>query len=206
METNESTQPTSENQVLHFDAENATCWVYTFKEGLLSAIAHDLKLRVEDFRIVVDLRQHSVHATFATDSLRVECARRGNVDDRTTLRAKDMLEIEKRTRTEVLHSARFPEARFTATLDPDSRPVDAEGATRVVTGMLTLHGRTGPATATAVFRDGSWRAQAQIHQPDFGIRPYRAALGGLRVQAGIAVEVILPHRQDGSGPRGPSRP
>src|SRR4051812_4209200 len=38
---------------MRIDPASAECLVYTFKEGLLSAVAHDLKIRVERFEIEV---------------------------------------------------------------------------------------------------------------------------------------------------------
>ena len=34
-----------------YSSENAECFIYTFKEGLLSKVAHDLKLKVNGFEI-----------------------------------------------------------------------------------------------------------------------------------------------------------
>jgi hypothetical protein len=31
-----------------------------------------------------------------------------------------------------------------------------------------------------------------LHQPDFGIRPYRAMLGALKVKAGVVVRASIP--------------
>jgi len=38
----------------NLDASTAECLVFTEKEGLLSGVAHDLKLRVERFRLRID--------------------------------------------------------------------------------------------------------------------------------------------------------
>ena len=38
---------------------------------------------------------------------------------------------------------------------------------------------------------GARLAEATIHQPDFGIRPYQAALGGLRVKPDVQVRVSV---------------
>ena len=40
--------------VRHFDATSAECLVFTYKEGLLSALAHDLEIRVPGFEVDVD--------------------------------------------------------------------------------------------------------------------------------------------------------
>ena len=43
-----------------YDASNAECHIYTYKEGVLSAIAHDLKIKVTSFRIDVSEGGESV--------------------------------------------------------------------------------------------------------------------------------------------------
>ncbi|NBS71148.1 hypothetical protein EBT31_19910, partial [bacterium] len=50
---------------------NAECLVFTYKEGLLSAVAHDLKIKVTDFEIVIDEASDSISGTFNATSLRV---------------------------------------------------------------------------------------------------------------------------------------
>ena len=52
-----------------YDASSAKVLVFTFKEGLLSAAAHDLKLEVTKF--TVDVEGTSVRAEFDATSLRV---------------------------------------------------------------------------------------------------------------------------------------
>ncbi|MEZ4248058.1 MAG: hypothetical protein R3B99_07445 [Polyangiales bacterium] len=37
-----------------FDATRAECSVFTYKDGLLSKIAHDLRVKVERFEVKVD--------------------------------------------------------------------------------------------------------------------------------------------------------
>jgi hypothetical protein len=35
-------------------------------------------------------------------------------------------------------------------------------------------------------------SEVRVHQPDFGIKPYSAALGALKVQADVTVKVSAP--------------
>ena len=50
--------------VPHFDASSAECLVLTYKEGLLSAVAHDLRIRVTRFDVEASLSPPSVRARF----------------------------------------------------------------------------------------------------------------------------------------------
>lgn len=70
-----------------FDASRADCHIFTFKEGLLSAVAHDLKLRVGRFEVQVESEPWSVSARFEVASLEVVCAMKEGREDASILRA-----------------------------------------------------------------------------------------------------------------------
>ena len=94
--------------------------------------------------------------------------------------------IEQNIVRDVLHADRYPEIRFV------SGAARANGDELAITGTLALHGREREIVVSAR-RDGrGWMADARLHQPDFGIRPYSAMLGTLRVQADVSVRVVLP--------------
>ena len=60
--------------MLRYDQNTAECFVYTYKEGVLSAVAHDLKLRVGAFWLTVDPQDSAVSASFDPNSIEVVCA------------------------------------------------------------------------------------------------------------------------------------
>src|SRR5437868_1299810 len=93
-----------------FDAATAECLVFTFKAGLLSGVAHDLKLRVDQFEIAVD--DQGVHARFDASSLRVVCARAGGKDDLRALSERDRREIEATIARDVLEARNHPAIEF----------------------------------------------------------------------------------------------
>ena len=70
--------------------------------------------------------------------------------------------------------------------------VEVDGARAVIKGSLTLTGKTRPLVIEAARRDGRWVAEVSLHQPDFGIKPYSAMLGTLRVKPDVTVVVSLP--------------
>ena len=57
-----------------YDSSNASCVVFTFKEGLLSPVAHDLRISVTRFSVLLDGARSTVTATFDTGSLLVDTA------------------------------------------------------------------------------------------------------------------------------------
>ena len=64
-----------------FDAYNSECLVFSFKDGLLARLAHDLKLQVERFSIEVDDSTRQIKATFYPSSIQVACAQVDGRDD-----------------------------------------------------------------------------------------------------------------------------
>src|SRR5215472_5047976 len=169
--------------MLRFDETSGECLVFTYKEGLLSAIAHDLEVRVTRFVIEVDEVGRAVDARFAADSLRVVRALREGQE--TALRPGDSDQIEENIRRDVLEPDRHPDIRFR------SSRVEERSGGYVVTGTLEIRGTTRP-LELRVDREGDrWVSEVRLHQPDFGIKPYSAMLGALRVKADVLVRVVV---------------
>ena len=163
--------------MLH-DAATAECLVYTFREGLLAAVGHDLCLRVERFAVEVtgDASAPSILARFDAASLRVT----GDVS------AADARKIEGHAADDVLAARKFP------TVELRSTRVVRDGERAHVEATLTLHGATRPIAFDAVADASDWRAEVRLDQRDFGIKPFTAMLGALRVRADVLVRLRVP--------------
>ena len=172
---------------MRFDATSASCHVCTFQEGLLSAVAHDLRIAVTRFTVALDA-DGSVDARFDATSLRVECAVRDGVDAPNVLSPRDRAEIDRNLAGEVLESRRFPEIRFRAV----AGAVTAFGEGHRVTGVLSLHGREQALVVVSRRAGDRELAEVTLHQPDFGIRPFRALLGALRIRPDVRVYLAFP--------------
>ena len=170
-----------------FGPDRASIEVFVFREGLLSAVGHDLVLRATSFEIAVDRDRSAVSARIDAASLRVASAMRdGRPLPAGALSAHDVREIESTVATAVLRARRFPEIRF------DSTAVSARGDRHELRGSLALAGRSRD-VALAARREGDRLvAEVRLHQPDFGIAPYRAMLGALRVKADVVVRASVP--------------
>jgi hypothetical protein len=165
----------------------ARCDVFTFKEGLLSAVGHDVKLTVQRFTVTAE--GGAIEAAFEAGSLSVVAAMRDGVENPGALSDKDRRTIEGYVREDVLHSRRYPKITFRSeSIGPDD---DEEGAIRVE-GELTLHGRTRTVAALVRREGDQWVTRLKLHQPDFGIKPFRAMLGALRIQADVEVALSVP--------------
>lgn len=161
----------------HFDSSNAEVLVFTFKEGLLSAVAHDLKLRVTKFGLDVD--GDAVKAEFDPGSIKVVNAMKDGQDNPGALPGFALGEIEKNIVTDVLEPKRHPVIRFESTAVTDAQ----------VKGRLTLHGKTCDVVGVRKDEGGKKVAEFRLDQRDFGIKPYSAMLGTLKVKPDVVVRV-----------------
>ena len=161
-----------------YDATRADCRLFTFKEGLLSAIAHDLELRVNDLEVSI-ADDGAITARFEVPSIRVVDAR---VDGRTTpgvLSPKDKTKIESNIVRDVFKKRR----------DPIQLRGQRNGDT--IEAELTMAGRTAPVRVTVEETETTWTARARLHQPDWGIKPFSAMMGTLKIQPDVDVELTI---------------
>lgn len=159
----------------------------TFREGVLSGVGHDLLLRVTRLEVSVESSPIRVSARFDAGSLRVVAAMdeagRPVPDE---LRPDDKADIEATIRDMVLRAGQHPEIRFEST-SAEVRPDGWE-----LSGRLTIAGASREVKVPVKRGGGRLVSEVRIHQPDFGIRPYRAMMGALRVRADVVVRVSLP--------------
>ncbi|HJL17818.1 MAG TPA: YceI family protein [Sandaracinaceae bacterium LLY-WYZ-13_1] len=168
------------------DAETADCRVFTYKEGLLSAVAHDLELRVGSFEVELSDDRASVTATFEPRSIRVVDAIVEGRRSPGTLSEKDKAKIESNIVTEVIPVKQHADVRFTSS---EIREVDAGWEIR---GTLELAGHERELTIPVHREEGRAVGEVTLHQPDFGIKPYSAMLGALKIQPDIKIRIELP--------------
>jgi hypothetical protein len=163
---------------------------WTYKEGLLSRVAHDLCIQATGFRapVTLDGRRFTVEVTAPVRGLRVL----GQVKDGlvSPLSEKDHREIESNLQGKhVLDADRAPDVRFVGQGDLDARRVE---------GDLTLRGSTQRLSAPLTVREEPGRlvvvGEVRFKQTAFGLKPYSAMLGALKVQDEVRVswEVAYP--------------
>ena len=169
-----------------YDAYNSECLLFSFKDGLLARLAHDLKLQVERFSIEVDDTTHRIKATFDPSSIQVVCARVDGRDDPSTLSKGDKKKIYDNVTKDVLRTRKHPEIRF------DSTNVAQRGEGFVVEGTLQLYGKSRNIQTNVRAVGDRWVAEMKLHQPDYGIKPFTAALGALKVKPDVMVRVSVP--------------
>lgn len=165
--------------------------VRTGRDGVAARVGHDLTITFEKWSGQLtfrgdDLGSATVTAIFETESITVLEGSGGALP----LTVLDRREIRKTARR-LLETDRHPTATFASTL------IKRAGDGGTIDGILTIRGVSVPVTIE-VSPDGSgWHGSTSIRQTSFGIKPYRAFLGALRLADQVQIEIELPDVQPG---------
>lgn len=153
----------------------------TGREGMASKVGHDLVLGLPNWsgRLIAD----SDNPAYARLEVTAELASltvlegTGGVKE---LSSGDKADITKNA-LKLLEVDKHPTAKFVAERAAPNSPLE---------GSLTLCGKTAPlkldVTSTG---DSSWRATGSLAQSAFGIKPFKAMLGALRLADVVTLEI-----------------
>jgi len=144
----------------------------TSRDGVLSPLGHDLDLLVDG--VDVTRTQDEIVVVVDAASVRVHGVMKNGALSTGEPSQKDRTKIESNIQNHILKIKQYPEIRFRGSLE----------AERLV-GDLTLCGATR--SFSLELKEGVWIGA--IHQPDFGIEPYSALMGQLRVAPEVKVLV-----------------
>lgn len=195
----DSQQSDAPLDVPQFGAGRGRLFLQTARDGLAAQAGHDLTIEVTrwsaDLEVADDLTPAGLTVRADLNSLAV----REGTGGVKPLTDRDRREIAVTAR-KLLGTDRHPEATFTASgFEPDG----TGGGT--VRGTLSIKGTTRP-LALAVSKTGAsaYHATGSVRQTEFGIKPYTAFLGVLKVsdRVGIAVDVELPEADDAANHSG----
>jgi polyisoprenoid-binding protein YceI len=171
-----------------YTQNEAEALVFTFKDGLLSKVAHDLKVRITRFSLDFDPAASRLSAEFDASSLTVVNAVQDGAENPKALSDADKEKIGSQIQKEVLETDAHPKVTFNST--QVTRRPDGGYSIR---GDLTLHGTTRPISAETRVEGGRQVAELALNQPDFGVVPYKAMLGTLKVKPEVRVRVSIPN-------------
>lgn len=158
---------------------HAVIHVFTFREGLLARLAHDLRLRVAAFEIT--LQRGEVRGVFEAASLRVDGVAEGSRVDPERLSPEDKAKIEQTVRTELLHAASHPRIELRGV-------IREAGGSSVLEGTLRINGIEQPVELPLLAAEGGRiSAEVTITPSRFGIKPYRAIGGAIRLQDRVLI-------------------
>ena len=163
-----------------------TLRVHTFREGVAQKVGHDLIIEVAQWQVTLDVDENGQPTAIALEvdssSLQVLEGRRGV----KPLTDKDRAEIRSNIDQKIL--GRRP-------ISFSSSAVEVRDGHLAVQGELSLAGATRPASfPLSVGPDGHLEATIPLTQSEWGIKPYRALMGALKVRddVEIVIDVTLP--------------
>jgi polyisoprenoid-binding protein YceI len=180
-----------------FGADTGRLLIRTYRVGLGSRAGHDLTIEATIWQgtaqIGADPAASSVALIVDTDSFEVREGRRGI----KPLTDADRAGIRKTIR-ELLDTARYPAITFGSIgLHETQREL-------WVDGQLTIRDATHPVrvrgSVEEASRDPRLRATAQVVQSQWGIKPYSAFLGALKLRDAVDIDVeatLVPTGQSG---------
>lgn len=157
----------------------ATIHVYTYKEGLLSKLAHDLRFTAGRFEIAA--RGTELTARIDVSSLRVDGSIKDGRLDRNELSESDRQKIRDNM-LDVLCARDHAEVRFVGRTSSREPPFAVEGD-------LSVRGVTRPLSFLLLVRDDRLLADIELTPSHFGIKPFRALGGALRVQDRVRIAI-----------------
>ncbi|MCP9490677.1 MAG: YceI family protein [Solirubrobacteraceae bacterium MAG38_C4-C5] len=165
---------------------NGSLQVHTFREGMAQKVGHDLIIEVEKWEATVEVGQDGAPAAITLDadpeSLRV----REGVHGLKPLSDKDLKDIHEGIDDKVLRKQPIT-FRSSSVAQADGR--------LTVGGELTMVGTSRPADfEVGLGDDGRVTGKLNVVQSEWGIKPYKALMGALKVRDDVEIflDVSLP--------------
>ena len=157
--------------------EDGILSVRTSRTGAVAKAGHDLLIHVTEWTATLDTGDDpSLSLDADATSLRV----REGTGGIKPLGEDDHANIETTIDDEVLKRG---DVRFRSTR------VDAQGDRLAVEGDLTLAGTTRPVAFELALEDGRVRGEAVVRQTQWGMKPYTALFGALKVADDVRVGI-----------------
>lgn len=174
--------------------ENGSVTLLTHRQGIGSMAGHDLVLVATAWKGTI--RIQSSEEPLADLELSVDLTslevREGHGGAKP-LTAKDREDVKRTLGSKVLHLDRHQTAIFRSTRITDLQQGDSQSARVRLTGDLELEGRTSPVDADVTLATSGHNLQAKgaakLRQTDWGIKPYQAFLGALKVADEVEVRI-----------------
>ena len=160
--------------------------VRTARTGLGAKAGHDLTLEVTRWRGSVTVNAASPASSAVAVEIEVDSIEvREGTGGVKPLTDTDRAEIRKTLREKILQTTRYPTIIFQSTRvagTPESFQIE---------GDLTIIGSTQPVTVQGTLAAGRARGSAAVTQSTWGIRPYSALFGALKLRDEVEVEFDL---------------
>lgn len=169
---------------LQFGAGQGRLTLLTTRDGLAATAGHDLTIELTEWSAELDVADDLAPAALTVRADLNSFAVREGRGGVKPLTDRDRREIAATAR-KLLRAERFPVATFTASRFEGNE----DGGT--IEGTLSLAGSERPLRLTVVSEGGGYHATSALRQTDFGIKPYSAFLGALKVSDEVRLEIDL---------------
>jgi polyisoprenoid-binding protein YceI len=165
-------------------------WVYVAKAGLFSALAHNHEIGVRSFSGSVTVPDNPAGAALTLD---IEAKSLTVLDKKVS--EEDRTKIFNSMHSEVLESVQHPRIAFKSVSVSDIKPSGVNVYSLTVDGDLNLHGVTKriavPMTVTITPQQLKATGKYTLKQTEFGIKPYSAAGGAVKVKDDVVVNFAI---------------
>ncbi|MEO7555877.1 MAG: YceI family protein [Acidimicrobiales bacterium] len=149
-------------------------------------LAHDLVLTATkwDGMLNVDADNPAASsATLSIDATSIEIVEA--VGGLKSLSDKDRKDIDKNINEKVLQTSKHPTITF------ESTGVSGAAPSLQVAGEMTITGTTRPVEVAIAVDDATVTAKSTISQKDFGIKPFSAMFGAIKLRDDVELELTL---------------
>jgi polyisoprenoid-binding protein YceI len=171
-------------------AAESNLWVYVAKAGLFSALAHNHEIGVRSFSGSVTVPDSPRGSALTLD---IEAKSLVVLDKKVS--EEDRTKIFNSMHDEVLESAKHPRIAFKSVSISDIKPTGENAYRFTLNGDLSLRGVTKriavPVTATITPQQLKAIGKYTLKQTEFGIKPYSAAGGAVKVKDDVVVNFAI---------------
>jgi len=176
-----------------FGPENGTLWVRTGRTGSAAKAGHDLLIHVTAWQATLEVGEDPAQTSIVLDADATSLRVREGIGGMQALGDDDKASIQETIDDEVLKRMDI-EFRSTAV------QIAADGSRISVQGELTLVGNVRPIEFDLlVGDDGNLSGSVVVKQTDWGITPYSALFGALKVADEVEVVINASRRRADPG-------
>lgn len=161
-----------------FGPNNGEMLVKIFREGMAKKAGHDLIISVGSWSASATVAESITDSSFSGSADVGSFSVKSGVGGVKPLSDSDKADIKKNITQKIL---------TTPTISFESTGVNP--STNQVTGNLTIMGRSQPVDIRLTESGGKVRAEMTVVQSKWGIKPFQAMMGALKVRDAVDIEI-----------------
>jgi polyisoprenoid-binding protein YceI len=163
-----------------FGPQNGQMVVKIYREGMAKKAGHDLIIDVKNWKATANIAENPAESSFSGTADAGSFTVREGVGGVKPLSEGDKADIKKNITQKILTT---PEISFTST------EVQPSGDAATITGDMKIMGKAAPATVKLSQQGGKVKGNMTIAQTKWGIKPFQAMMGALKVKDQVEIEL-----------------